>query len=72
MKKIILFSFLILTLTSCHEEYNIIGLKKGDKRTIETEHYIYIERCTGRAGIGASTWKYEKIISKDSISYDSK
>ena len=67
MRKIITLLLLLLVVCSCNETNTIIGLKEGDKRVTITEHYIYIEECTGRNGFGMALWKYERIISKDSI-----
>ena len=70
MKKItIVLLLFLLAFSSCNETNNIIGLKKGDKRVTITEHYIYVEECTGRNGFDMAFWKYEKIISKDSINF---
>ena len=55
---------------SCDETNTIIGLSKGDKRVTITEHYIYVEECTGINGFDMPFWKYERIISKDSINQE--
>lgn len=67
MKKIIVLLLFLFVISSCDETTTIIGLKPGDKRITITEHYIYIEKCASIGGLNNAFWKYEKIISKDSI-----
>lgn len=67
MKKIIVLLLFLFVISSCDERTTIIGLKPGDKRITITEHYIYIEKCDFIGGLNNAFWKYEKIISKDSI-----
>lgn len=67
MKKLLLLAFAVIMLTGCNDKYKIIGLKEGDIRTTETEHYIYVEKCGGFNGLNEPFWEYVKIISKDSI-----
>ncbi len=70
MKKItIALLLLLLAFSSCNETNTIIGLKEGDKRVTITEHYIYVEECTFVNMLNQGIWKYEKIISKDSINF---
>jgi len=70
MKKFIVLLLLLLVVCSCDETNTIIGLSKGDKRVTITEHYIYVEKCTGINGFDVPFWKYERIISKDSINQE--
>lgn len=68
MKKLLLLLLSSLILSSCSESNAIIGLKKGDKRVTITQHYIYIEECVGVTNLNHNaTWKYERIINRDSI-----
>ena len=68
MKKIILLLLFLLSFSSCVNDLNIAtGLKTGDKRYTETDYCIIVEKCIGFNGLGDATWKYEKIIPKDSI-----
>lgn len=68
MKKLILIAVAVAMLFSCESEKDkIIGLKVGDIRTTETEHYIYIEKCAAFDNLGIPHWEYSKVISKDSI-----
>ena len=72
MKKLlfILMPFILMSmflLIGCDNKYEIIGLKEGDIRTTETEHYIYVEKCSGMNGFNEPFWEYVKIINKDSI-----
>lgn len=67
MKKLLIFVLFGMLLCGCDNTHDIIGLKVGDIRTTETEHYILIERYTGNNGFGYEFWDYVRIISKDSI-----
>lgn len=67
MKKLLIFVLFGMLLCGCDNTKDIIGLKVGDTRTTETEHYILIERYTGTNGFGYEFWNYVRIISKDSI-----
>ena len=58
---------LVFLLSGCDDKNELIGLKEGDIRTTETEHYIYVERCAGFNGLDIPFWEYVKIINKDSI-----
>lgn len=57
----------VFLLSGCDDKYKIIGLKEGDIRTTETEHYIYVEKCSGFNRLDEPFWEYVKIVSKDSI-----
>lgn len=67
MKKVLMLLVLVFLLSGCDNKYELIGLKEGDIRTTETEHYIYVEKCVGFNGLGAPFWEHVKIINKDSI-----
>ena len=67
MKKLLLLALAAIMMVGCDDKYKIIGLKEGDIRTTETEHYIYVEKCGGFNGLNEPFWEYVKIISKDSI-----
>ena len=58
---------LVFLLSGCDDKNELIGLKEGDIRTTETEHYIYVEKCGGFNGLDIPSWEYVKIINKDSI-----
>ena len=66
MKKLLIFVLFGMLLCGCDNTHDIIGLKEGDIRTTETEHYILIERYNGMNGFGQEFWDYVRIISKDS------
>jgi len=67
MKNVLMLLMFVFLLSGCDDKYEIIGLKEGDIRTTETEHYIYVEKCGGFNGFGEPFWEYVKIVSKDSI-----
>ena len=67
MKKVLMLLMFVFLLSGCDDKYKLIGLKVGDIRTTETEHYIYVEKCGGFNGLNEPFWEYVKIISKDSI-----
>lgn len=67
MKKLLIFVLFGMLLCGCDNTHDIIGLKKGDIRTTETEHYILIERYNWTNAYGREFWDYVRIISKDSI-----
>lgn len=71
MKRFIICLLLLLVLSSCDRTNQIIELKKGDKRVTITQHYIYIEECTGFNGLDWAFWEYEQIIRRDSTQQDS-
>lgn len=66
MKKLLIFVLFGILLCGCDNTSDIIGLKEGDIRTTETEHYILIEKYNGSNGLGRQFWDYVRIISKDS------
>lgn len=66
MKKLLFILMAMFLLTGCNDKYKLIGLKEGDIRITETEHYVYVEKCAGFNGWGAPFWEYVKIINKDS------
>ena len=67
MKKLLFILMVMFLLSGCDNKNKIIGLKEGDIRTTETEHYIYIEKCSGFNKFNGAFWEYVKIINKDSI-----
>lgn len=67
MKKVLMLLMFVFLLSGCDDTNKLIGLKEGDIRTTETEHYIYVEKCSGFNGWNQPFWEYVKIISKDSI-----
>lgn len=66
MKKLLIFVLFGMLLCGCENTSDIIGLKEGDIRTTETEHYLLIEKYNGTNGLGHQFWDYVRIISKDS------
>lgn len=66
MKKLLIFVLFGTLLCGCDNTSDIIGLKEGDIRTTETEHYILIEKYSGSNACGHQFWDYVRIVSKDS------
>lgn len=66
MKKVLMLLMFAFLLFGCNDKNKLIGLKEGDIRITETEHYIYVEKCGGFNGWNEPFWEYVKIINKDS------
>ena len=68
MKKILIILFITFVCINCSNKTDyIIGLKQGDFRKTETEHYILIEKCIGFNAFNEGLWTFNRLICKDSI-----